>query len=78
MKQYVADKFGRLAKSLTAAECFDLIMDATSDSATASDYRIVLESCEAATYSPTEVKYEPALVRKVIAMMRTIEKGTKR
>lgn len=78
MKQYAADKFGRVAKSLTAVDCFDLVVDATSDSATASDYRIVLESCEASTYSPTEVKYEPALVRKVLAMMRTIEKGTKR
>ncbi|MCD6394825.1 MAG: BatD family protein [Planctomycetes bacterium] len=78
MKQYAADRFGRLAKSLTAADCNDVIVDATSDSDTASDYRIVMESCEASTYSPTEVKYEPALVRKVIAMMRTIEKGTKR
>ncbi len=78
MKQYTADKFGRVAKSLTAADCNDLIVDATSDRATASDYKMVLESCEASTYSPTEVKYEPALVRKVVAMMRTIEKGTKR
>ena len=78
MKQYAADKFGRVAGSLTAADCFDLIMDAISDSATASDYKKVMESCEASAYSPTEVKYKPALAKKVIAMMRTIEKGTKR
>ena len=78
MKQYAADKFGRIAKSLTAADCFDLIAKATSDTSTASEYKSILESCEASIYSPTEVKYEPALVKKVVAMMQAIEKETKR
>ena len=78
MKQYAADKFGRIAKSLTAADCFDLIVNATSDNETASEYRSILESCEASIYSPKEVKYEPALVKKVIALMQSIEKETKR
>jgi hypothetical protein len=78
MKQYVADKFGRIAKSLTAADCSGLISASVSDMGIAHEYKRVIESCEAGTYSGADVKYEPALVAEVIAMMRKIEKGAGR
>ena len=78
MKQYVADKFGRVAKSLTADDCCGLISASTSDMEIAHEYKVVIESCEAGTYSGAAVKYEPALVMKVIAMMRKIEKEVNR
>ena len=78
MKQYAADKFGRVAKSLTADDCCGLISASMSDKEIAHEYKAVIESCEAGTYSGAAVRYEPALVMKVIAMMRKIEKGGNR
>ena len=78
MKQYVADKFARVAGSLTAEDCYGLIADAGGDRDAAGRYRDVIESCQAGAYSGTDVKYEPALVREVVVLMRRIDKEVKR
>lgn len=78
MKQYAADKFGKVAGSLTAEDCFGLITGAGCDSEAASRYRDVIESCQAGIYSGANVKYEPALVREVVVLMRRIDKEVKR
>jgi hypothetical protein len=72
MKQYAADRFNRSAKSLTAVDCYELIAPWNADAAAA--YRDLIERCEAATYSGTQVN-ETVDMKNAIELMRTIERG---
>ena len=71
MKQYAADRFNRSAKSLTAVDCYELI---AVERRCRAAYRDLIERCEAATYSGTQVN-ETVDMKNAIELMRTIERA---
>jgi len=78
MKQYVGDRFGQIAGSLTADDCYDTIVAATEDMQRADKYRETIASFEAARYASMEVNTDSAKIREVIELIRSIEKKSKK
>jgi tetratricopeptide (TPR) repeat protein len=66
MKDYLGERFDKVAASLTADDCYRIITDATGDTATAARYKEVIDTCEAARYArvegvpPSDRGHEPA------------------
>ena len=74
MKRYIGERFDRLAGSLTADECHQIIVSATDDAQTADAYRDSIAGCEAARYAPVAVEADAAQIREVIELVHRIEK----
>ncbi|MHC4573156.1 MAG: BatD family protein [Planctomycetota bacterium] len=78
MKQYIGQRFDKLAGSLTADDCRQIIVSATDDAQIADSYRDTIAGCEAAHYAPLEAKADTTQIRQVIDLVRTIEKKSKK
>ena len=78
MKQYIGEKFDRLAGSLTPDDCYDAIIAATGDSQSADQYKAIIAGFEAGRYAPMEVKIDADKIRQVSELVRSIENGTPR
>jgi len=78
MKQYIGDRFDRMAGSLTADDCHDIIISATRDAEVADKYRQTVAHCEAARYSTTNAQIDSGYTGDVIALIRKVEKRAKR
>jgi len=86
MKQYVADRWGRSAGSLTPADCQALLAEGTGDATLAERYRRTLEDLEAAVYAGPgsgssdrngigdDKDRDTYDARPIIELIRTIEK----
>ena len=77
MKQYVGERFDRMAGSLTPDDCYELIVSATDDIQTADKYRETIASCEAARYASVEADVDAREIKRVIELVRRIEKKSK-
>jgi len=73
MKQYVGQRFGRTAGSLTGQDCLQLITDATDDGAAAASYKETVEACEAGRYAAVQVNIDAEQIKRVAALIKTIE-----
>lgn len=78
MRQYIGERFDRTAGSLTADDCHEIIVDVTQDTQTADKYKETIAGCEAGRYAAAEVNIDPAKVKEVIKLVRTIEKKSKK
>jgi len=54
MKGYIADRFDRVAGSLTADDCHQIIAESVGDARTATKYRELITACEQARYAPLD------------------------
>jgi hypothetical protein len=77
MKQYIGQRFDKVAGSLTADDCYQIILAETNDAQTADRYKNIIAQCESACYAPVDVKIEPPLIKKVIDLIRNIDKNAK-
>lgn len=78
MKEYVAARFDKIAGSLTAEDCREVIAAATGDAQTADRYRDVVARSEAARYASATAGTDNIQIREIIELIRTVEKKSKR
>ena len=78
MKQYVGERFDRVAGSLTADDCRDIIVGATEDVGTGDKYRDIIIECEAARYASVETTVDAARFKQVVELICSIEKKSRR
>jgi hypothetical protein len=77
MKQYIGERFDKVAGSLTADDCSRAIADGAGDSEAADRFRDIISDCEAARYAPVQLKLDSATINDVIELIRTIDKKSK-
>jgi hypothetical protein len=78
MKQYIGDRFDKIAGSLTSNDCFEIIIAETKDNQSAEKYKEIIASCEAARYTSTEKILEPTKIKEVIELIKIIEKKSRK
>jgi len=78
MKQYIGERFDKIAGTLTADDCRRIIIDAAQDSQTADKYADILNHCEIAHYAPSESNIGPRQCTEAIQLVRSIEKKAKK
>jgi len=74
MKGYIGDRFGRVAASLTADDCYRAIVEVTGDTMAAARYRELIATCEAARYAPVEAEIGSDQVQEAIELIQSIER----
>jgi hypothetical protein len=77
MKQYIGERFDKVAGSLTADDCSRAIIAGTGNSESAARFRDIINECEAARYAPVQLKLDSAAIDDVIKLIRTIDKKSR-
>jgi hypothetical protein len=77
MKQYIGDRFDKVAGSLTADDCYEIIADITQDRQTAGRYRDIVAGSEAARYTCVQDSVESVKPDEIVHLIRTIEKNSR-
>jgi hypothetical protein len=77
MKQYIGVRFDKVAGSLTADDCRQVIIFGTWDSESANQFRDIVSECEAARYASVQRRFDAATIEKVSGLIRTIDKKSK-
>jgi hypothetical protein len=75
LKQYIADKFDRVAGSLTAEDCRILILDYTKNTEPAGQFKQTMEELEAAAYSSLAYTFDPDKQKQILELLKKIEKS---
>lgn len=78
MKQYVGDRFDRMAGSLTGDDCQEVIAAVTKDVQIADRYREIIVDCEAARYAAIEASIDSTQIKEVMKLIQTIDKISKK
>ena len=78
MKGYLGDRFDRVAASLTADDCRQVISDATGDSTVAGRYADLIAACEGARYAPLATDVGPSRLQEAVELIDAIERRAKR
>lgn len=74
MKGYIGERFGRVAGSLTAEDCFGIIKDNTQQTQYAEKYREIITECETARYGSGQINIYSTQIKEVINLINSIEK----
>jgi len=77
MKQYIGERFDKVAGSLTADDCMQTIIDRTGDSASANRYWDIVSRCDAGRYTPMQQQLDSTTIDEVVRLIRVIEKESK-
>jgi len=77
LKQYIADKFGKPAGSLTAMECGNIILEKTNDAELSSVYQKIMEQTEASEYSLIAFELTKEKEKEILELLSKIEKKIK-
>lgn len=77
MRQYIGDRFDRMAGSLTADECREIIVGAAGDIEAADRFRQTMTACEHSRYASAQADASPQQVKDVIRLIAAIEKAAK-
>ena len=77
MKQYIGERFDKVAGSLTADDCYQIINSVLPDSKIAGKYRDTIAQCEASRYASAQASVDSPQASEVISLIRTIEKKSK-
>ncbi|MCP4257118.1 MAG: protein BatD [Planctomycetes bacterium] len=77
MKQYIGERFDKVAGSLTADDCYQIIASVVHDTHTAGRYRDAIAQCEASRYASDQASADSVQVSEVIKLIRIIEKNSK-
>ncbi len=78
MKQYIGDRFDKMAGSLTGNDCYETIVNATGDTEMANEYCQTIEHCESARYASIDVNIDSAKSKDIIQLIRDIDRKTKK
>jgi hypothetical protein len=77
MKQYLGERFDKVAGSLTADDCHQIIVWATEDRPAAEEYRDIITQCETSRYAAANVDVEASQIKQVAELVRRIERKAK-
>jgi len=77
MKQYIGDRFDKVAGSLTADDCCEIVASATNDSEIAAKYKDTITACEASRYSCSQADVDTDRIDEVAGLIRSIEKKSR-
>jgi hypothetical protein len=77
MKQFVGERFDKVAGSLTADDCSRAIIEGTGNSVAAGRFSDIISDCEAARYAPVQLKLDTTTINNVIKLIRIIDKKSK-
>ena len=77
MKQYIGERFDKVAGSLTADDCYQIVASFVHDTQTADKYRDAITQCEASRYASTQENVDSVQVSEIIKLIRIIEKNSK-
>ena len=78
MKQYIGDRFDKIAGSLTGDDCYRAITDATGDTRLAADYRDAIAACDASRYTPLNTDVNAKQIDEIMNLIQSIEKKLKK
>ncbi len=78
MTGYIADRFEKIAGSLTPDECRRIIIDATADASIAGEFKAIIDQCYAARFASFEIEVNAGMIAKVINLIKAIEKSIKK
>ena len=77
MKQYIGERFEKIAGSLTADDCYQIINSVVPDQQIADKFKNTITQCETSRYASIEATIDSTLVNEVINLIQTIEKNSK-
>jgi hypothetical protein len=77
MKQYIGERFDKVAGSLTADDCYQIVSSCVHDTQTGDKYRDAITQCEASRYASTQENVDSVQVSEIIKLIRIIEKNSK-
>ena len=78
VKQYIGERFDRMAGALTSNDCYEIILEATKDTQSANRFRETMADCDAARYESAEIGFEQSQIEEVIDLIRTVEKKSRK
>ncbi|MFC1677422.1 BatD family protein [Planctomycetota bacterium] len=78
MRQYIGDRFDKMAGSLTGNDCYETIANATGDTEIADKYRQTIEYCESARYASMDVNIDSEKTKGIIQLILDIDRKTKK
>lgn len=78
LRQYVGDRFDRVAASLTAEECQQIVAAHTDDAEAPEQVRDTIARCEAARYAPLDAEIDETRIEEVVALIDRIETQVKK
>jgi hypothetical protein len=78
MKQYIGNRFDKMAGSLTGNDCYEAIVGATEDAEIANKYRQVVEHFESARYASIDVNIAHGKTEDIIRLILDIDRKTKK
>ncbi len=74
MKGYIGDRFDRIAASLTADDCYQIIAECTGDTNAATRYKELVAACETARYASVGADIGADHVTEAIQLIGQVEK----
>ena len=74
MKGYIGDRFDRIAASLTADDCYQIIAESTGDTNAATRYKELVAACETARYASVGADIGTDQVAEAIQLIGQVEK----
>jgi len=74
MKGYIGDRFDRLAASLTADDCCQIVAESTDDVQMATRYKELIAACEAVRYASVGAEIGVEQVAEAIQLIQQVEK----
>jgi len=77
MKQYIGERFDKVAGSLTADDCYQIIASVVRDTQTADKYRDAITQCEASRYASAQENVDSVQVSEIINLIHIIDKNSK-
>ncbi len=78
MTGYIADRFEKVAGSLTPDECRRIIIDNTADASIGGEFKAIIDQCYAARFASIEIEIDAGMITKVINLIKAIEKSIKK
>jgi hypothetical protein len=75
LKQYIADKFDRVAGSLTAEDCRILVLEHTKDTELAGQFKQTMEEIEASAYSSMKYVFDPDKQKQILHLLKMVEQA---
>lgn len=78
LRQFIGDRFDKTAGSLTAQECYHIVVERTGSKESAQGLQAILATCEAARYAPAGVDIDEPALDQAAQLVKTIDRGEKK
>jgi len=78
MKQYIGQRFDKVAGSLTSDDCRQTIIINTDHENLADNYKTIIDDCEVAHYTSAQLDIDWQIINQVVDLIENIEKNSKK